>query len=57
VDLWDAGLVKTLDNAGITNYVQVKVTDLGIEKVKGVRATDEQIARLVAKAKEVLAQA
>jgi len=49
--------VKTLDNAGITSYVQVEVTDLGIEKVKGVRATDEQIARLVAKAKEVLAQA
>jgi uncharacterized metal-binding protein len=55
--VWDAGLVKTLDNAGITSYVQVEVTDLGIEKVKGVRATDEQIARLVAKAKEVLAQA
>ena len=49
--------MKTLDNAGITNYVQVKVTDLGIEKVKGVRATDDQVASLVAKAKEVLAQA
>jgi uncharacterized metal-binding protein len=48
---------KILDNAGITNYVQVKVTDLGIEKTKGVRATDEQVARLVAKAREVLAKA
>ena len=48
---------KIFDNAGITNYVQVKVTDLGIEKVKGVRATDEQVAAAVAKVKEVLAKA
>jgi uncharacterized metal-binding protein len=48
---------KIFDNAGITNYVQVKVTDLGIEKVKGVRATDDQVASLVAKAREVLARA
>jgi len=46
---------KIFDNAGITNYVQVKVTDLGIEKQKGVRATDEQVAAAVAKAKEVIA--
>ena len=46
---------KVFEKAGITNYIQVKVTDLGIEKVKGIRATDEQIARLVARAKEVLA--
>jgi hypothetical protein len=31
--------------------------DLGIEKVKGVRATQEQVDRVVAKAKEVLAKA
>jgi uncharacterized metal-binding protein len=31
------------------------VTDLGIEKVKGIRCTDEQVAKVVAKAKEVLA--
>ena len=31
--------------------------EVGIEKVKGVRATDEQVARLVAKAREVLAKA
>jgi uncharacterized metal-binding protein len=48
---------KIFDNAGITNYVQVKVTDLGIEKQKGVRATDEQVARVAAKAREVLAKA
>ena len=47
---------KIFDNAGLTNYVQVKVTDLGIEKVKGVRATEEQVAAAVAKAKEVLAK-
>ena len=46
---------KVFDKAGLTNYVQIKVTDLGIEKTKGVRATDSQVATLVAKAKEVLA--
>ena len=40
----------------LTNYVQIKVTDLGVEKVKGIRATDEQVARLVAKAEEILAR-
>ena len=48
---------KIFDKAGITNYVQVKVTDLGIEKQKGIRATDEQVAKVVAKAREVLAKA
>ena len=48
---------KIFDRAGLANYVQVRVTDLGIEKVKGVRAGDEQVARLVAKAREVLAKA
>jgi uncharacterized metal-binding protein len=47
---------KIFDRAGLTNYVQVKVTDLGIEKTKGVRAADSEVARAVAKAKEVLAQ-
>jgi uncharacterized metal-binding protein len=48
---------KIFDKAGVTNYKQIKVTDLGIEKVKGVRCTQEQINRVVAKAKEVIAQA
>jgi uncharacterized metal-binding protein len=48
---------KIFDNAGLKNYVQVKVTDLGIEKKKGVRITDDQVAKVVAKAKEVIATA
>ena len=48
---------KIFDRAGLANYVQIKVTDLGIEKTKGVRATDEQVARLVAKAKQAVAAA
>lgn len=46
---------KVFEKAGITNYAYVKVTDLGIEKVKGIRPTDEQVAKVVARAKEVLA--
>jgi len=46
---------KIFDRAGVTNYRQIKVTDLGIEKTKGVRATDEQVWKVVAKAKESLA--
>lgn len=46
---------KIFEKAGITNYAYVKVTDLGIEKVKGVRGTDEQVRMVVDKAKEVLA--
>jgi uncharacterized metal-binding protein len=48
---------RIFDKAGVTNYVQFKVTDLGIEKAKGVRVTAEQIARVVAKAREIVAQA
>ena len=47
---------KVFEKAGIANYAYVKVTDLGIEKVKCVRGTDEQVAKVVAKAKEVLAE-
>ena len=46
---------KIFEKAGITSYKYVKVTDLGIEKAKGVRCTDEQVQKVVAKAKEVLA--
>jgi len=46
---------KVFDKAGLINYVHVKVTDLGIEKVKLVRATDEQVDKVAAKAKDVLA--
>ena len=47
---------KIFDKAGVTNYKQFKVTDLGIEKAKGVRATQEQIDRVVAKAREIIAE-
>ncbi|MDY7011363.1 MAG: putative zinc-binding protein [Planctomycetota bacterium] len=45
---------KIFDICGLSNYVQVRVTDLGIEKVKGAAATNEQVARLVEKVKEAL---
>ena len=48
---------KIFDKAGVANYVQVKVTDCGIEKVKGVRATDDQVKKVVAKARELLKEA
>jgi len=48
---------KIFDRAGLTNYIQVKVTDLGIEKTKGVRAADSEVARAVAQTKEVMAKA
>jgi uncharacterized metal-binding protein len=46
---------KTFDRHGISNYRHIKVTDLGIEKVKGVRGTAEQVSVVMAKAKEILA--
>jgi uncharacterized metal-binding protein len=48
---------KIFNMIGIANYQYIRVTDLGIEKKKGIRATDEQVAKIVAKAKEVLAKA
>ena len=48
---------KIFDRAGVTNYKQIKVTDLGIEKTKGVRATDEQVGRVVGMAREALSEA
>jgi len=47
---------KTFDRHGITNYRHIKVTDWGIQKVKGVRCTDEQVDKVVAKCKGVLGQ-
>ena len=48
---------KIFDRHGLTNYKQVKVTDLGIEKVKGIRCTEEQVDITVAKAREALTEA
>jgi uncharacterized metal-binding protein len=45
---------KAFDRAGVTNYMVIRVTDLGIEKVKGVRATDEQVAAVVVKVKKAM---
>jgi uncharacterized metal-binding protein len=47
---------KVFDRHGITNYRYVKVTDLGIGKVKGIRCTREQIDKATGKARELLAQ-
>jgi uncharacterized metal-binding protein len=47
---------KIFDRAGVANYTYLRVTDLGIEKVKGVRSSPEQVEKVVAKAKDVLAQ-
>ena len=47
---------KVFDRHGITNYRHITVTDLGIEKVKGVRCTRGQVDKVVATAREVLAQ-
>ncbi|MBE3123239.1 MAG: putative zinc-binding protein [Planctomycetes bacterium] len=48
---------KVFDRHGITNYTQVRVTDLGIEKVKGVRATPEQVAQTMEAARAAIAKA
>ena len=45
---------KVFERAGVTNFAYVKVTDLGIEKAKGVRCTKEQVDKVVAKCREVL---
>jgi len=47
---------KCFDRHGITNYMQIKVTDLGIEKVKGIRCTGEQVGQVVTVARERLEQ-
>jgi len=58
IDGCDMDCAKTIfANCGVTNAVQVKVTDLGIEKVKGVRCTDEQVAKTVAGVREAMAKA
>ena len=46
---------KVFEKAGVTNFAYVKVTDLGIEKQKGIRCTQEQVDKVVARAREVLA--
>jgi uncharacterized metal-binding protein len=47
---------KVFDRHGLTNYKQIKVTDLGIEKAKGAQCTDQQIALVIAEAGKVIAE-
>ena len=57
IDGCDVGCAKkTFDRHGLTNYKQIKVTDLDIEKAKGVRCTDKQVGQVVAFACEELAE-
>ena len=42
---------------GLTNLCHVRVTDLGLEKTKGVRASDEQVNIVVDRVKQVLSEA
>ena len=56
IDGCDVNCAKAVfDNCGVENYVHVKVTDLGIEKVKGVRCTQEQVDAVVAGVREAMA--
>ncbi len=45
---------KIFDNAGVSNYTQMRVTGLGIEKKKGVRAAPEQVEQVVDAAQQKL---
>ena len=44
-----------MDNAGLADYIHLRVTDLGIEKAKPKAATDDEVTMVVARAKEMLA--
>ena len=48
---------RIFDKAGVTNCTQFKVTDLGIEKQKGVRCTQEQVDMVIDRAEEAIRQA
>ena len=48
---------KTFDRHGLTNYRQIKITDLGIEKAKGVPVKVEQVDKAVSEARRVLNEA
>ncbi|MHC4983322.1 MAG: putative zinc-binding protein [Planctomycetota bacterium] len=57
IDGCDTGCGKKIfDRAGVDNYMHIKVTDLGIEKVKGMRATDGQVASVVVQVKNALTE-
>ena len=45
---------KIFERQGLSNYKHLRVTDLGIEKVKGTCATDDQVRNVTAKVDELL---
>ena len=47
---------KIFEKCGLGNYTQIKVTNLGIEKTKGVRATDAQVETVVAEVDQSLSE-
>jgi len=47
---------KVFEERGVGNFVQIRVTDLDIEKVKGTPATEEQVAVVVKRVREKLAE-
>ena len=48
---------KIFERLGVENVLRLRVTDLGVEKVKGVRATEEEVSLAVAKAESEIAAA
>ena len=46
---------KIFERHCINNYVQIKVTDLGIEKAKGASCSQKQVNKVLAKARQILA--
>ena len=48
---------KIFENVGLGNFVQVRVTDKGVEKVHGARATDEQTRRVFDEVKKIIDEA
>lgn len=46
---------KVFDQAGVPGYRYLRVTDVGIDKQKGVRCTAAQVEQVMAKARELLA--
>jgi uncharacterized metal-binding protein len=47
---------QIFDRHGLTNYVQIKVTDLDIEKSKAVRAKRDQVDRVKVRINDVVAK-
>ena len=45
---------KIFDKSGVTNYKQIKVTDLGIEKQSGAEVSAEQVDQVVKTARQKL---